>query len=65
MSKSEYMEKIKGAAIKTGQGMQALRIALYGGQLAGPDLFAFMDLLPKSVILERLDNFIKHLNQSL
>ena len=27
--------------------------------------FAFMDLLPKSVILERLDNFIKYLNQSL
>jgi len=44
--------------------MQALRIALIG-QLAGPDLFAFMDLLPKSVILERLDNFIKYLNQSL
>ena len=64
ISKSEYMGKIKDAAIKTGQGMQALRIALVG-QLAGPDLFAFMDLLPKSVILERLDNFIKYLNQSL
>ena len=64
ISKSEYMKKIKSAAIKTGQGMQALRIALVG-QLAGPDLFEFMDLLPKSVILERLDNFIKYLNQSL
>ena len=60
LTKAVYIQILQGLDIKMGQGMQCLRLALFG-QLVGPDLFEFMEMLEKDVVLKRLSNFINFL----
>ncbi len=55
----------KAEGLSVGPIMQSLRLALVG-QLAGPDLFAIMDILEKDVTLNRIANAIDYFkNQNI
>ena len=60
IEKDNFKEMLDTLGIKMGIGMQSLRLALFGS-LVGPDLFEFMLLLDKDVILRR----IKRLEETL
>lgn len=61
LTKEAYLALLSQLEVKVGLGMQCLRVALFG-ELIGPDLFAFITLLEKDVVLERLHNLLNNLN---
>ncbi|MGC6423065.1 MAG: glutamate--tRNA ligase [Flavobacteriaceae bacterium] len=61
LEKEDYLTLLNHHDVKLGMGMQCLRLALFG-ELVGPDLFQFMKLVDKNVLLKRITFFEKHLN---
>jgi glutamyl-tRNA synthetase len=61
VTKEGFVSEIEKVGLKVGAGMQCLRVALVGS-LKGPDLFDFMGLVSKNSTLERIKEFINHLN---
>ena len=60
LTKQDYVEILNELEIKIGEGMQCLRLCLFG-ELIGPDLFEFMVLLGKDVVLERINRLENNL----
>ena len=58
LDKDNFKEMLSTLEIKMGVGMQSLRLALFGS-LVGPDLFEFMLLVDKNVILKRIERLEK------
>lgn len=59
--KNYYMEEMKKREIKIGDGMKALRLCI-SGKLSGVDLFSLINIIKNDIIIKRINNSLKLLN---
>ncbi len=59
--KENYFNKLKENNIKIGDGMKSLRVMITG-KISGPDLFTILEIIKRKVIIIRLENSIKIIN---
>ena len=59
--KNYYVEEMKKREIKIGDGMKALRLCI-SGKLSGVDLFSLINIIKNDIIIKRINNSLKLLN---
>ena len=59
--KNYYMQEMRKREIKIGDGMKALRLCI-SGKLSGVDLFSIIYIIKNDIIIKRINNSLKLIN---